>query len=69
MTKYYRVTAVLHEDEYEFVKRVSEMMQCSIAKAVSVCIVWARNNKSFTALLDELEKAKERRRDEQCGNS
>jgi len=65
MTRYYRVTAVIHEDEYEFVKRVASLMQCSIAKAVSVCIVWARNNKSFTNLLDELEKAKKQRRDEE----
>jgi hypothetical protein len=58
VTKYYRVATLLHEDEYQFVKRVSELMQCSLAKAVSVCVVWARQNPNFRNLLKALEEAK-----------
>jgi hypothetical protein len=58
VTKYYRVATLLHEDEYQFVKRVSELMQCSLAKAVSVCVVWARQNPNFRNLLKQLEEAK-----------
>jgi hypothetical protein len=58
VTKYYRVATLLHEDEYQFVKRVSELMQCSLAKAVSVCVVWARQNQNFRNLLKTLEEAK-----------
>jgi hypothetical protein len=58
VTKYYRVATLLHEDEYQFVKRVSELMQCSLAKAVSVCVVWARQNTNFRNVLKTLEEAK-----------
>lgn len=58
MTKYYRVATLLHEDEYQFVKRVSELMQCSLAKAVSVCVVWARQNPNFRNLLKILEETR-----------
>jgi predicted PolB exonuclease-like 3'-5' exonuclease len=57
VTKYYRVATLLHEDEYQFVKRVSELMQCSLAKAVSICVVWARQNQNFRNLLKTLEEA------------
>jgi len=55
MTKYYKVTGILHEDEYEFVLRVARLFGCSLAKALSVCVIWARQNKSFQELLKRIE--------------
>jgi hypothetical protein len=69
VTKYYKVTALLHEDEYAFVKRVSELMQCSLAKAVSVCVVWARQNQNFRNLLKTLEEARKKNAEEECRGS
>jgi hypothetical protein len=60
MTKYYRVTGMLTEDEYAFVKLVSELMQCSLARAVGVCVIWARTNKDFQGLLRTLKETKEK---------
>jgi len=56
MPKYFRITAVLHEDEFAFVKRVSKAFGCSIAKALSVCVVWARQNRSLQELLKKIEE-------------
>jgi hypothetical protein len=58
MTKYYKVTGILTEDEYKFVQLVSELMQCSLARAIGVCVVWARQNTNFRNLLKTLEEAK-----------
>jgi hypothetical protein len=69
VTKYYRVATLLHEDEYQFVKRVSELMQCSLAKAVSVCVVWARQNQNFRNLLKTLEEARKKGGEEECRGS
>ena len=56
MTRYYKVTGLLHEDEYAFLKRVARAFGCSLAKAVSVCVIWARQNKSFQELLRRIEE-------------
>jgi len=65
MPKYYKVTGILHEEEWAFVKRVSKAFGCSIAKALSVCIVWARQNKSFQELLRRIEEEITRKNSEE----
>jgi len=57
VTKYYRVTAVLHEDEYEFVRQVAEAFRCSVAKAISVCVVWAKTQSPLPRVIEEIKKA------------
>jgi len=56
MPKYYRITAVLHEEEWAFVRKVARLFGCSLAKALSVCVVWARQNPSFKELLRRIEE-------------
>lgn len=58
MTRYYKVTGILTEDEYKFVQLVGELMNCSLARAIGVCVVWARQNPNFRNLLKMLEEAK-----------
>jgi hypothetical protein len=58
VTKYYKVTGILTEDEYKFVQLVSELMNCSLARAIGVCVIWARTNKDFQGLLRTLKEAK-----------
>jgi len=56
MPKYFRITAVLHEEEWAFVRKVARLFGCSLAKALSVCVVWARQNRSFQELLRRIEE-------------
>jgi len=56
--KYYRVTAVLTEDEYRFVMRISRLMSCSRSRALAVCVAWAMDNQRLLDLLDLLERAR-----------
>jgi len=51
-----RVTAALQRDEYEFVVKISKLLRCSIARALSLCVSLARQHKSLTSLLDQLER-------------
>jgi hypothetical protein len=60
MTKYYKVTGMLTEDEYKFVQLVSELMNCSLARAIGVCVIWARQNLNFRNLLKTLEEARKK---------
>jgi len=60
MTRYYRVTALLHEDEMAFVKEVADAFKCSIAKAISVCVIWARNNKSLIEVIKQVKEAEKK---------
>ena len=57
MTKYYRVTALLHEDEYEFVRQIAEAFRCSLAKAISVCVVWAKTQSPLPEVIKKLKEA------------
>jgi hypothetical protein len=56
--KYYRVTAVLTEDEYRFVTRISRLMSCSRSRALAACVAWAMDNERLRSLLDLLEAAR-----------
>jgi len=56
--KQYKVTGILDEQEYQFVVRVSKLMRCSLARAVSVCVAWAMDNQRLLGLLDLLEAAR-----------
>jgi hypothetical protein len=56
--KYYRVTAILDEDEYRFVVRISRLMSCSRARALAACVAWAMDNERLRSLLDLLETAR-----------
>ena len=58
MSRYYRITAVLHEDELNFVREVAETFGCSIGKAISVCVVWARMNKDLIKTLESVKAAR-----------
>lgn len=51
-----RVTAILDDEEYRFVVRVSKLLRCSLSRALSVCVVWAMDNERFLGLLDLLER-------------
>jgi hypothetical protein len=58
--KYYRVTAVLDEDEYRFVVRISRLMSCSRSRALAACVAWAMDNERLLGLLDLLERERAR---------
>ena len=58
--KYYRITAVLTEDEYRFVIRISRLMSCSRSRALAVCVAWAMDNERLLNLLDLLERERAR---------
>ncbi len=59
MPRYYKVTALLHEDEYAFVERIAKAFNASLARAINIAVVWARNNETFRNVLDMLEKEAE----------
>jgi len=59
MSRYYRITAVLHEDELNFVREVAETFGCSIGKALSVCVVWARMNKDLIKVIESMKASRE----------
>jgi hypothetical protein len=58
--KYYRVTAILEENEYRFVVRISRLMSCSLSRALAACVAWAMDNERLLGLLDLLERERAR---------